>query len=127
MPQPPHNPNPPKLTSSPPCNKYVFVPQELVESLSKYKNKNKMIQSPKIIHPIPSQDLPPKNAIMDSFSPVDPCISPSHYSLIPQDPFVLLNPSHDPLPNQDKDIPCTMHVNDYIPSQELASIDPPLH
>lgn len=37
MPQPPHNPNPPKSTSSPPCNKYVFVLKSLVEIFSKYK------------------------------------------------------------------------------------------
>ena len=86
-----------------------------------------MIQSPKIIHLIPSQDLPPKHAIVDSFSPVDPSISPSHHSSTPQDPFIPPSLSHFSLPNQDQNIPCTTHLTISTPSHELASIDPPLH
>lgn len=95
MPQPPHNPNPPKSTSSPPCNRFI-----LLETLSKYKTKNVVIQSPKVIHPMSSQEIIPKHAIMDSSSPLDPSNSPSHNSLIPQNSFLPLNPSHDPIRNQ---------------------------
>ena len=86
-----------------------------------------MIQSPKVIHPIPSPYLPPKHDIVDSSSPLDPSISSSHHSPIPQDPFIPLSPYHDPLPHQDQDISSTTHIPPSTPSHTLASVDPPLH
>ena len=54
---PPHNCNPPK-TSSPPRSRF-FSP----EFLAKCKEQDERSQSPKVILPIPSQDLPPKHDV----------------------------------------------------------------
>ena len=112
-----HHPNPPKTSSLPRKGNFSSF-------LAKCKEQDKVRQSPRVIPPIPSHDLPPKNDIKNSSSPLDLSISPSNHSAIPQDPFIPPSPSHDPLPNQDQGIPCT---TDSTPSHELASVDPPFH
>lgn len=63
---------------------------------------------------------------MDSSSPLDPINFPSHNFLILQDIFIPFNSCHDPLPNQDQDIPSTTSIIDSLPSQELTSTNPSL-